>query len=142
MDAASERAAQLRREIAVAERATGGERRRQELLEQATSDGTLDRALAEQVYDLGLEESIEPAYALALIRSGLLVRELVPPERAQDTAQQDPPPWVAPEEPDSEAWKQERRLRASLRRLRAMVDREPDAARAVDAYLAEPDVGV
>ena len=139
MEDVARRAERLRQEIGEAERATGGERRRQEVLERATADELIDRETAEEVYDLALEESLEPAYALALVRSGLLVQELVPPERSEDTTQQDTPPWLEGTE-TSDEMKQERRLRASLRRLRAMLHRELDAVHAVNAYLAEPDV--
>lgn len=139
MDGVGGRAERLRQEMALAERATGGERRRQEVLQRATSDGELEQEMAEHVYDIALEESLEPAYALALVRSGLLVQELVPPERSEETTQQDPPPWLDPSA-SSDTLKQERRLRASLRRLRAMLHREQDAVKAVEAYLAEPDV--
>ena len=140
MGSASELALQLRREMREAEEATALERRRSEVLERATADGRIERDEAERVYDLALEESLEPGYALALVRSGLLVRELEPPERSEDSVQQDPPDWINPDEALGGTLERERRLRASLRRLRAMLHREHGAGAAIDAYLAEPDV--
>lgn len=133
-----ERAARFRAEIIEAARASGVARRHEELIERATADGTLSMAEAVEAYALAEEESLAPAFGLALVRSGYLVRELVPPEPPAEAMQQDAPGWIQPEA--SEGLARERRLRASFRRLRQMLERNPSPAAAADAYLAEPDV--
>ncbi len=140
MDEAQERAESFRREMAEAAGQTGAARRREEVLERATSDERLEREFAEEVYDLALEESVEPRYALALVRSGYVVRELVPPEASEESMQQDAPTWVELGPAKLAAIERERRLRASLRRLRHMLERCGGPVEAADAYLAEPDV--
>ncbi len=138
MEREQERAARLRAEVEEAAQAYGAARRREELLEQATADGRLSREAAEEVYQLAKEETLAPGIALALARGGFLVRELVPPEPPEEAMQPDAPAWIQPAEPESLV--HERRLRASLRRLRHMLERCSGAGAAVDAYLAEPDV--
>lgn len=138
MEREQERAARFRAEVEEAAQVRGAARRREELLAWATGDGGLSREAAEEVYDLAAEEALAPAIALALARGGFLVRELVSPEPAEEAMQPDAPAWIRPAEPDAIA--HERRLRASLRRLRHMLERCSAPGAAVDAYLAEPDV--
>lgn len=140
MEQGQERAAAFRREMEAAKRVAGAARRREEVVERATTDGALQRDFAEEVYDLAAEEAVDPLYALALVRSGYVVRELVPPEPAEEAMQQDAPPWVSPREPEREVTR-ERRLRAGLRRLRQMLERFGGPGEAADAFIAEPDVG-
>jgi hypothetical protein len=139
MQRAEERAMRFRAEMEEAASRQGAARRREELVRRATADGLLEREQADEVYDLAADESVDAGYALALVRSGYLVRELVPPEPPEETMQQDAPPWVG-ETPATDEVVRERRLRASLRRLRQMLERCDGPAAAVDAYLAEPDV--
>lgn len=135
-----ERADAFRREMAAAGRAAGAARRRTEVVDQATADGRLSREFAEEVYDVAGEESVDPSYALALVRSGFIVCELVDPEPAEETMEQDAPPWIATGAQAGEVVIRERRLRAGVRRLRAMLERCPSPVDAVNAFLAEPDV--
>lgn len=140
MSDAQERAIALRREIEAVDDVGIAGRRRVEVIERAVADGRLAREDAEEVYELADQESLEPAYALALARSGYWVRELTAPEPAEEAAQQDAPAWIAPPA-DARASERERRIRASLRRLRSLLERHGAPGAAVDAYLAEPDVG-
>lgn len=133
-----ERAERFRAEAVEAAHAAGVARRHEEQIAHATEDGVLSIEDAEQAYALAEQESLEPAYALALVRSGYLVRELVPPDPPDEAMQGDAPGWIRPVEGDDLV--HERRLRASLRRLRHMLERCAGPAEAVDAYLAEPDV--
>ncbi len=133
-----ERAARFRVEMHEAERASGVARRHEELIGRATDDEVLSIEEAEQVYALAEEESVEPAYGLALVRSGFLVQELAPPEPPAEAMQQDVPGWIQPVATAELA--RERMLRASLRRLRHLLERCGTAGLAADAYLAEPDV--
>lgn len=133
------RARRFRVELEEAERASGVARRHEELIRRATEDEVLTIEEAEHAYELAEQESLEPAYALALVRSGFLVRELVPPEPPEEAMQQDAPGWIQPADENDELVL-ERRLRASLRRLRSLLERCATAGAAADAYLAEPDV--
>lgn len=135
-----DRADAFRREIQAADGAADAARRRVEVVEQATADGRLSREFAEEVYDLAGEESVDPSYALALVRSGFVVRELAEPEPNGETMQQDAPAWIAPDVEAGEAAVRERRLRAGVRRLRAKLEQCGSPVDAVDAFLAEPDV--
>lgn len=135
-----DRAAVFRREIEAAGRAVGAARRRGEVVDQAIADGQLSREFAEEVYDVAAEESVDPSYALALVRSGFIVCELVEPEPAEETMQQDAPPWIAADAQTGDAVVRERRLRAGVRRLRAMLEQNESPVDAANAFLAEPDV--
>lgn len=119
------------------------ERRHEELMEWAEEELGLDRGYAEQVYALAEEEELEPIYALLLIRCGVGVRELEPPEQDGDelASQQTPPEWVETEGVELDDVALERRLRASFRRLRSSLEQSESAAAAVRAFLDEADVG-
>lgn len=120
----------------------GVHRRQDELLDIATDEDGMPRSLAELVYDLAAEESLPPAYALALVACGVGVQELTAPESTDDESiQQDPPGWVAEADLTPAEIARERRLRASMRRLRAHIEKADSAEGAVDSFLAEPDVG-
>lgn len=119
------------------------ERRHEALMEWAGGDLGLDRAYAEQIYALAEEEELEPVHAFQLIRSGLGVRELEPPEQDTDDAtQQVPPEWVAEDAVEMDDIALERRLRASFRRLRSHLDGHASPAEGITAFLDEPDVGL
>lgn len=134
-------AAELRRRMRAIEVA-GVHRRQEELMDIAVTEDGLSRSFAEQVYDLSTEEALPPAYGLALVAAGIGVEELVPPESGDEgSIQQDPPDWVTQGGADPAAIRRERMLRASIRRLRAHLERDGSAERAVDGFLAEPDVG-
>jgi hypothetical protein len=119
----------------------GVHRRQEELIENAVEEG-VEVTFAEQVHALALEEGLAPAYALALVASGIGVEELVEPESGDDESiQQAPPDWVLTTETDPAVIARERRLRLSMRRMRSHLDRGDSAQSAVERFLAEPDVG-
>jgi hypothetical protein len=121
--------------------AAGVQRRHEELLENAVTDG-IDAGFAEQIHDMAEEEGLAPAYALAMVACGVGVEELVEPESGDnESLQQSPPDWVVSAETDPALIARERRLRTSMRRLRGHLERESSAVRAVERFLAEPDVG-
>ena len=118
------------------------QRRREELIERAVASERFSRESAEAVYDVAVEEGLDPMYGLELVGSGLGVCELEPPSASGDSVQQDPPGWLDLEPGGREAHAHERQLRASLRRLRHMLEQHHgDAVAAGRSLLAEPDVG-
>ncbi|HEX6308770.1 MAG TPA: hypothetical protein VFZ69_11310 [Longimicrobiales bacterium] len=119
------------------------ERRHEALMEWAEGELGLERPYAEQIYALAEEEDLEPVLAFELVRTGIGVRELEPPEQDMDeAAQQAPPEWVAEEVVELNDVALERRLRASFRRLRSHVETSDSPAAAVEALLRDPDVGL
>lgn len=118
------------------------ERRHEVLMERAEAEG-LDREFAEKVYLLAEEEELEPVYAFLLVRCGVGVRELEPPEVDPDddaAAQQAPPGWVGAEQVELDDVVLERRLRATFRRFRAMLASHSTTDAAVQAFVGEADV--
>lgn len=118
------------------------ERRHEQVMEWAVAGGSLDRAYAERTVLLAEEEALEPVYALLLVRCGIGVRELEPPDEEHDDLATQPtaPDWVEPGTVGLDVTL-ERRLRASFRRFRAQLEANETAEAAVRAFLAEPDVG-
>jgi hypothetical protein len=118
------------------------ERRHEPLLEWAVAEVGLERGYAEKVYALAEEVELEPVYAFLLVQCGLGVAELEAPQEEEDgaAAQQAPPKWLGSGTVELEDIALERRLRATFRRFRGHLEAAPDAAAAVDAYAAEPDV--
>jgi len=119
------------------------ERRHEQLVEWAESELGLDRSYAEQVYALAQEERLEPVLAFELVRAGVGVRELEQPEQDMDeeASQQTPPDWVAEDAVELDDVALERRLRASFRRLRSHLESSDTPVEAVEAFLADADVG-
>ncbi len=123
----------------VVEREVERGRRRQEVVGRAVREGGVDRDLAEQVYDVALQEGVEPAFALELVRCGVAVGGEPEVEPDEDTIQVGAPPWLAAAPSLSEA-ERERRLRMSLRRLRGLLETHESAEDALIAFVQEPDV--
>lgn len=121
----------------------GAMERRHESLMGWAADMGLDREYAEQVYALAEESGLEPVYAFVLVRCGVGVQELEPPEQDADdvAAQQAPPEWVGEDHVELSDVALERRLRATFRRFGTLLEREATPRGAVDAFLSEPDVG-
>jgi hypothetical protein len=119
------------------------ERRHEALMEWAEGELGLDRGWAEDVYALAEEVELEPVYAFLLVRCGVGVTELEPPEQDPDeeAVQQDPPEWVGADAVELQDLALERRLRGTFRRMRGHLERAASPAAAVEALLAEPDVG-
>ncbi len=127
------------------EQLEGHERRRTELVDRAVDDSGLGWREAEQVYDLAVEEGLDPALAFELIHCGVLVQPpSVGPERPESETllQALPPDWIDPASttvpPDAD---RERHLRASFRRLRRLLQERSTPEEALVAYAEEPDVG-
>lgn len=115
-------------------------RRREELLERMTRHG-IPVDLAADAYDLALEEGVDPAFALELVRCGVGVVEL-PGEGAEDAPASEawPEEWLGVAPPPREA-RRERRLRATFRRLRRLLAEHGTPEAALTAFAEEPDVG-
>ena len=105
------------------------ERRHEQLVEWAESELGLDRSYA--------------VLAFELVRAGIGVRELEQPEQDMDeeASQQTPPDWVAEDAVELDDVALERRLRASFRRLRSHLESSDTPVEAVEAFLADADVG-
>jgi hypothetical protein len=125
---------------------TGGaaERRHELLMEWAEHELALEREYAEQVYALAEEEDLEPVYGFLLVRCGVGVIALEPPEQDADEAasQQAPPEWLGEETVELEDVELERRLRASFRRFRGHLEGTDAPEVAARSFVEEPDVGV
>lgn len=142
-EAAGEAAGEcLRREVAALTGATV-ERRHEQLMEWAEAEAGLERARAEQIYALAEEEELEPVYAFRLVRCGIGVQELEPPEPDGDdeASQQAPPGWVGADAVELDDIGLERRLRSTFRRFRAHLEAGGTPEEAVTSFLQEPDVG-
>jgi hypothetical protein len=115
-------------------------RRRAELIERAVRDNSMDRDLAEYIYDVAHDENVEPAFAFELVFAGLAVceSEAAAPD-AEETLVAGAPEWVeTPPLPAADA-RRERRLRASFRRFRHLLE-STDPITAASAYIEYPDV--
>jgi hypothetical protein len=125
-------------------RSTGAEtqRRRVEIMEDAAAVG-MPEELAALLYDVALEEGLEPALGFELVRTGL---GMAPPPDGLSNAPDQPavdkylPSWMFPPEP-TERLLRERMLRVSFRRLRTILREEPDPEVALRRFAGEPDVG-
>lgn len=122
----------------------GHERRRAELVDRAVAGSKLSWADAERVFDLAQEEGLDPALAFELLHCGVLVRDPpVEPGRPEGETllEATPPEWIQPTSttapPDAP---RERRLRASFRRLRRLLEERGAPEEALIAYAEEPDV--
>lgn len=116
---------------------TGREHRREALVERAESGG-VGRGDAEQAYDVALEEGLEPAYGLALVREGISVQSLGGGPDAEATEAVEPE-WID-RPPSTEQAVRERRLRETFRRLRSFLETEPGPRQALARFAREPDL--
>lgn len=118
-------------------------RRRMDVVGEAEADG-MSPELAEMMYDVAVEERLDPALACELVCSGMGV---APPAGGLDNAAEQPgsdkyyPTWLLPANPTDDVLR-ERMLRLSFRRLRALLEACADPADAFRAYAREPDVGI
>lgn len=131
--------ARLARLIETAPALTAGrEQRREHLIERAEERG-LGRPEAEQAYDVALEVGLDPALGLAIVLEGVSVQPLESPPADVDAADPVEPEWVDTP-PSPEQASRERRLRQTFRRVRSLLEREPDAGAAFRALADEPDM--
>lgn len=114
-------------------------RRRNELVEEAEEAG-IPHTFAEEVYDVARQEGVEPAFAFELVRCRVGVRELEDDEAEPPATDPGRPDWVG-EAPSPDAARRERRLRASFRRLRALLEGCDTAEEALTNFAKQPDVG-
>jgi hypothetical protein len=129
---------------AVAHGLTGDEldSRRSSIMREAERDG-VPHDLAGLLYDVALEEGLDPALAYELVRTGLGV---APPPDGIATAPDAPvsdrylPVWMFPGTPPDTLLR-ERMLRVSFRRLRSLLEAESDPDEAFRLFANEPDVG-
>lgn len=118
------------------------ERRRSEIMEDAEAEG-MPSELAELLYDVALEEGLDPALAFELVLTGLGVAP--PPEGVSNAAQAPAvdkylPTWMFPAEPTDQMLR-ERMLHTSFRRLRSLLEQNADIDEAFRLFASEPDVG-
>ena len=120
-----------------------GIRRRAELMDDARAAG-MSPELADMMYDIAVEEGLDPGLAFELVRSGLGV---APPEEGIDNAPSQPtsdkytPGWLMQPPSPTDTMLRERMLRLSFRRVRGLLETHPDPAEAFRAFEREPDVG-
>lgn len=118
------------------------QRRRSELMSDADEAG-MPRDLAELLYDVALEEGLDPGLAFELVRSGLGV---CPPPEGLTNVSSAPatdkylPLWMFPAMPPDNLLR-ERTLHLSFRRLRALLEESHDVEEAFRRFANEPDVG-
>ncbi len=126
------------------EELAGHERRRSEVVERAVAESGLAREEAEQAYDLAREEGVDPALGLELLHCGVLVRGPADADpdrlRRQTVLEEMPPEWLQGPPPADRDVRRERRLRASFRRLRGLLEERGTPEDAVVAFAEEPDV--
>ncbi len=115
------------------------DRRRASIL-AASADSGIAEDTAELMYDIALEEGLDPTLALQLITTGLAVEppdeESVPDAPVVDRYL---PTWLFPAG-SREQLDTERLLRFSFRRLRGLVEAEGDVDAAFERFATEPDV--
>ena len=116
----------------------GREQRREHLIERAEAQG-LGRPEAEQAYDVASEVGLEPAYGIALVVEGISVQMLSGARPDVSAAEPAEPEWVDTPPSAADA-SRERRLRQTFRRLRSLLEREPDPEAAFRALAREPDL--
>lgn len=126
--------------IAVLTADEGPHRRREELVGRAVAGKRVGRKVAEQAYDIALEEDLEPAYGVELVRARIGVLPLSDPEPEAPATQPSRPDWIEDAPPPTEAQK-ERAMRETFRRLRALLEKHGDPRAAFRALLSEEDVG-
>lgn len=114
------------------------ELRRDALVERAEACG-LGRKAAEQAYDIATEESLKPAWGIAVVIEGVSVEPFsgsTPDVNASERAE---PEWVdAP--PLPEQAERERRLRLTFRRLRSRFEEAAGPESVLDALCQDPDL--
>lgn len=115
------------------------DRRRVSILAASAEAGVADET-AGLMYDIALEEGLDPTLALRLIRTGLAVE---PPD--EEEVSEAPvvdrylPTWLFPAG-SREQLDRERLFRFSFRRLRGLIESEDDVDAAFERFAAEPDV--
>lgn len=123
-------------------------RRREDMIGRTVDQTGMNRLHAELIFDIAVDEGLDPAFAFELVRSGVAVCDAPrdAPVPVDDTLLEGAPEWIAPEavsEPlPTEDLVRERRMRTSFRRLHGHLERCATPEEAIEAFCAEPDVGV
>ena len=118
------------------------ERRRSEVMADAQAAG-MSHDLAELMYDVAIEEGLDPGLGFELVRSGLSV---CPPPDGMSNASAAPatdkylPPWMFPASPPDHMMR-ERTLHLSFRRLRSLLEQSHDVEEAFRRFANDPEVG-
>ncbi|HWV58964.1 MAG TPA: hypothetical protein VNZ57_16035 [Longimicrobiales bacterium] len=116
-----------------------GGRRREELLERMVRQG-VSVELAADAYDIAVDEGVDPAFALEVVRCGIGVVETESPDQeAAPTVESWPGEWIGPS-PAPAAARREKLLRTTFRRLRRLLSEHPTPESALIAFADEPDV--
>jgi hypothetical protein len=116
------------------------ERRRCSLLEEAVREG-IPSDVAEVLYDIALEEGLDPPIALELVRTGLAVNSPTESESLDPpVTDRYLPTWIFPAT-DPDTIRRERSMRVSFRRLRGFLEAERNVESAFRRFAAESDVG-
>ncbi len=118
----------------------GDEHRREPLVERGEAHG-LDRATAEQAYDIAVEEKLPPAYGIAVTAAGISVQSMETPPPDVRAAEAGEPDWVdrPPATGDADA---ERRMRQTFRRVRSVLAAAPTPRDAFEALAGESDLEI
>lgn len=100
------------------------------------------REYADRIFDLAVEEHLDPAVAFDVVLARLGVRELAEaqPDNWAETQVGAPTAWIEPATPPAEA-DRERQMRLTFRRLRSLVDQHGSTENALATFKREPDVG-
>lgn len=114
-------------------------RRYEELMDWALTDLEIEQGFAQRVYDIAKEESVEPAYAFELVRCGTGLRAEAARAGAAPSLDSQAPSWIGDVLDPDAAWR-EWRLRASLRRLRSLIEDCDSATDALVRFADAPDV--
>lgn len=142
VDLMSERIEKLLQRACRLDTSDGISRRREELILRASEAG-LQREYADQLYDVAEEEGVDPAAAFELVLCGVGVQELTEPvhDQWEETQVEAPPHWLVDAAPPPDEAARERRVRATFRRLRSIMERVPTASEALHEFVRDSDVG-
>lgn len=114
-------------------------RRRDELIDLAVERLGMSHTAAQDVYDIAIDERLDPAYAFELVRCGVAVVRHEAPDDDAPVVDTGNPQWLGDTPPPPEAVL-ERMLRATFRRLRGLIETHGDNDAALAAFVREPDV--
>ncbi|MGH7476238.1 MAG: hypothetical protein ACRELD_08105 [Longimicrobiales bacterium] len=127
----------LRQRASVLARETPLPRRHNEIVPWAVDELGISGEFAVLAYDIARQEGLEPALLFELVRCGVAIREADTPD--VPSLEPTPPEWLQ-RAPDPAAARREWRLRASARRLRALVEDRGSASAGLEAFASLDDV--
>lgn len=121
------------------ERQPARHRRREELLESVAEESHVSREVAEQAYEIALDEGLEPAFALEIVRAGVAIERPAEQEADAPAVQPTRPEWIE-DPPPPEVAHRERVMRETFRRLRGLFEDHPDPKDAFRALARAEDL--